>query len=163
MGYNQTGHSKQASLLPPCPANERRFALHLTRAVSWIWRLLVSWPKSMSLESQSCLLSAVQWHRQGREAILFSLVPLWLTSSGNSQALNWPSPISTPSVNGWSECMKPLVLQIQNYRTSITQGNNGIPESSSREVPVLTEWQKPEVSYTCQQKLWTKDMVWDTL
>ena len=37
------------------------------------------------------------------------------------------------------ECMKGLVLQIQNYRISMTQGNNRISKRSPSEVPVLIE------------------------
>ena len=37
------------------------------------------------------------------------------------------------------ESRKGLVLQIQNYRISITQGNNRICKRSPSEVPVLTE------------------------
>ena len=35
------------------------------------------------------------------------------------------------------ECMKGLVLQIQNYRISMTQGNNRISKRSPSEDPVL--------------------------
>jgi hypothetical protein len=37
------------------------------------------------------------------------------------------------------ECMKGLVLQIQNYRISMTQGNNKVFERSPSEVSVLME------------------------
>ena len=37
------------------------------------------------------------------------------------------------------EYIKGLVLQIQNYRIPITQGNNRISERSPSEVPVLIE------------------------
>ena len=36
------------------------------------------------------------------------------------------------------ECMK-LVLQIQSYRISMTQGNNRVSKGSPSEVPVLIE------------------------
>jgi hypothetical protein len=37
------------------------------------------------------------------------------------------------------ECTKGLVLQIQNYRISMTQGNNRISERSLIEISVLIE------------------------
>jgi len=40
-----------------------------------------------------------------------------------------------------------LILQIQSHRNSITQGYNRIFERSPREVPVLTEQQKPEAPF----------------
>ena len=41
------------------------------------------------------------------------------------------------------ECMKGLVLQIQNYRISMTQGNNRIFEKSLSAVLVLIVYQNP--------------------
>lgn len=37
------------------------------------------------------------------------------------------------------ECMKSLVLQIQNFRIFMTSGNNTMSERSPGEVPVLTD------------------------
>jgi hypothetical protein len=37
------------------------------------------------------------------------------------------------------ECMKGLVLQVQNYRISMTQGNNSESERSPSEGPVLID------------------------
>jgi hypothetical protein len=37
------------------------------------------------------------------------------------------------------KCMKRLVLQIQNYRLSMSQGNNRISERGLSEVPVLVD------------------------
>jgi hypothetical protein len=44
------------------------------------------------------------------------------------------------------EHMKGLVLQIQSYRISMTQGNNRKSERSSSEDPALIVKQKPEAS-----------------
>ena len=40
--------------------------------------------------------------------------------------------------------MKGLVQQIQNYRISMTQGDDRVSERSPSEVPVLIKQQKPE-------------------
>lgn len=50
-------------------------------------------------------------------------------------------------MNELLKCMKGLVLEIQNYSISRTQINNRISKRSPREVPILIEQQKPEVSY----------------
>jgi hypothetical protein len=43
------------------------------------------------------------------------------------------------SIGELLECVKGPVLQTQNYRISVTRGNNRISERSPREVPVLME------------------------
>ena len=54
-----------------------------------------------------------------------------LTSSDTSQAQIQGFELAHPNIypiNELLECMKGLVLQIQNYRISMTQGNNRISE-----------------------------------
>jgi hypothetical protein len=61
-----------------------------------------------------------------------------------------------PQLNPISEllgCTKGLVLQIQNYRISMTQANNRISQRCPGEVPVLTELQKPEASNQTKESL----------
>ena len=68
--------------------------------------------------------------------------PSGLTSSDTSQAQIQGFELAHPNIypiNELLECMKGLVLQIQNYRISMTQGNNRISERSPSEVPVLIE------------------------
>ena len=64
--------------------------------------------------------------------------------------------------------MKGPVVQIQNYRLSVTQGNNRIFEKSPSEVLVLTEEQKPEILYQANdhlqaKKCGQKETLWDIL
>ena len=57
------------------------------------------------------------------------------------------------SISELLECMKGLVLQIQNFRISMTQGNNRIFKRSPSEVPVLIIQQKLEASYQINESL----------
>lgn len=43
-------------------------------------------------------------------------------------------------------CVKGLILQTQNYRIIMTQGNSRMSERSPSKVPVQAEWQKTEAS-----------------
>ena len=63
-----------------------------------------------------------------------------LTSSDTSQAQIQGFELAHPNIypmDELPECIKRLVLQIQNYRVSMTQGNNKISERSPSEVSVL--------------------------
>lgn len=51
------------------------------------------------------------------------------------------------------ECVKGLVLQIQNYRIYITHANNRISERSPCEDLLFIELQNPEVSYQASKLL----------
>jgi hypothetical protein len=65
-----------------------------------------------------------------------------LTISDASQAQFQSSELAHSNIYPVSEmlvCMKGQALQIQNYRTSMTQGNNRISERSPSEVPELIE------------------------
>ena len=79
-----------------------------------------------------------------------------LTSSDTSQAQIQGFELAHPNIYPTSElleCMKGLVLQIQNYRISMTQGNCRISEWSPCEVPVSRDYQKPEALYQTNKSL----------
>jgi hypothetical protein len=59
------------------------------------------------------------------------------------------------------ECMKELVLQIKNYRISMTQGDNRLSKRSPSKDSVSEEYQKPEALYqanesSASREEWTK-------
>ena len=60
---------------------------------------------------------------------------------------------STYPIEELLECMKGSVLQIQNYRVSMTQGDNRISKRSPSEGPILIELQKPEASDQTNESL----------
>jgi hypothetical protein len=76
-------------------------------------------------------VSQSQRHETRRAGRLTSLD----TSQVHIQGFELAHPIVYP-IDGLLECMKGLVLQIQNYRMSMIQGNNRIAERSPSEVPV---------------------------
>ena len=72
-----------------------------------------------------------------------------LTSSDTSQAQIQGFELAHPNIyptDELLECTKEAVLQFQNYRISMTQGNNRKSERSSSEDPALIVKQKPEAS-----------------
>ena len=59
--------------------------------------------------------------------------------SDTSQAQIQDFELICPNISELLEYMKKLVLQIQSYRISMTQGNNRISERNPNEIPVLLE------------------------
>lgn len=55
-------------------------------------------------------------------------------------------PTSIYLIDELLDYMKGLILLIQNYRISMTQGYNRVSEKNRSEVPVLIEFPKPEAS-----------------
>ena len=68
-----------------------------------------------------------------------------ITTHGQIQALGLAQP-NIYSIYELLVNMKMLVLQIQKYRISMTQGNNRVSEKGPREGPVFIVHQKPEAS-----------------
>jgi hypothetical protein len=70
-----------------------------------------------------------------------------MSNSASTQAQVQGSELAQPNIHPIYELpksMKGPLLQLQNCRTSITQGNNRMSEKSSGEDPELIVWQKPE-------------------
>lgn len=74
-------------------------ALNLTWAAQenwpWRWGMWASQPKALSVQSQPCLLSAVQCQRQGGDTLLHSIFPhhLWQWES-------WSIPLPAAALVG---------------------------------------------------------------
>ena len=86
----------------------------------WEWELCTSPGQQGRAGSGSgVLLMSRPWGHENWKASGLSQIPL----RPRSRALNLSTPISIPSMNCWSACMKGLVLKIQNYRIYVTQSN----------------------------------------